>query len=160
MSALKELYNCMSLSSEVRAFFNEAQKNLTTFMNLTKGLNIKEFDDLVTIHKHRLMKLDELSYRLSEIHLTAVKLDEERKSRTPMEIKYKYNLEELQKDYNIIEKELECLENKLHIFETVKKYREDIDVNPDLNNDIKTLKSIKRNIEKSIDIIKYFIDEE
>lgn len=160
MSALKELYNCMSLSSEVRAFFNEAQKNLTTFMNLTKGLNIKEFDDLVTIHKHRLMKLDELSYRLCEIHLTAVKLDEERKSRTPMEIKYKYNLEELQKDYNIIEKELECLENKLHIFETVKKYREYIDVNPDLNNDIKTLKSIKRNIEESIDIIKYFIDEE
>ena len=36
----------------------------------------------------------------------------------------------------------------------------DIDVNPELDNDIKTLKSIKRNIEESIDIIKYFIDEE
>lgn len=129
-------------------------------MNLTKGLNIKEFDDLVTIHKHRLMKLDELSYRLCEIHFTAVKLDEERKSRITMEIKYKCNLEELQKDYEIVEKELEYLENKLHVFENVKKYRKDMDVNPNLNKDIKTLKSIKRNIEESIDIIKYFIDEE
>lgn len=62
-SDLKELYNCMDLSSEVRAYFNEAQKILTTFMNMTKELNIKEFDDLVTIHKQRLMKLDEISYR-------------------------------------------------------------------------------------------------
>lgn len=30
MSDLKELYNCMDLSSEVRAYFNEAQKILTT----------------------------------------------------------------------------------------------------------------------------------
>lgn len=160
MSDLKELYNCMSLSSEVRAFFNDCQKNLTTFMNMSKELNIKEFDDLVTIHKHRLMKLDELSYRLCEIHLATVKLNEERMCRKAMTINYKYNLEELQKDYKIIEKELECLENKLHVFDTVKKYMKDIDVNPDLDNDIKTLKSIKRNIEESIDIIKYFIDEE
>lgn len=33
-------------------------------------------------------------------------------------------------------------------------------MNPDLNENIKTLKLIKRNIEESIDIIKYFIDEE
>lgn len=160
MSDLKELYNCMSLSSEVRAFFNEAQKNLITFIELTKNLNIKDFDDRLAIHKERLMKLDELSYRLCEIHLVAVKLDEERMCRRAMEIKYKYNLEELQKDYRIIEKELESLENKLHIFDTLKKYKPDIDLNLDLNNDIKTLKLIKRNIEESINIIKYFIDEE
>lgn len=160
MSDLTELYNCFDLSSKAWDFFNEYQNTLNDFMNRTKDLNIKQFDDLIMIHKHRLIKLNELAYRLMEIHLSVVKINEDRKGRKIMSINYKYNLEQLQKDNEIIEKELKQLEDKLQVFETIEKYIDSVNSKKELNEEINSLKIVKRNIEKTIDIVTYFIEEE